>query len=74
MTAARIKAIRFFLKATPYEFALHTGISMNDIVVMEAGLLKPSETQKKAFEALEYNLSLHGITTEQINEKEDLYK
>jgi len=60
MTAARIKALRYFLRASPGELALHAGISINDVTVLECGLLTPNETQVESLKVVEHNLSLHG--------------
>lgn len=72
MTPARIKALRFLSKATPLQFALYTG--MKNIIMLEAGHQEPTEIEIDALKEVEHKLSLKGVTTEEINKREELYK
>lgn len=73
MTSARIRAIRFFSRSTPIEFAEETGIKCNRLCLMEAGKITPSQPDIDSLLEQENILLLRGTTLEQINEREDLY-
>jgi hypothetical protein len=75
MTAARIKAIRFLLQATPFQLSTRTGISVADVCALEFGFQKPTPLQIDAFKEEERQLFVaKGITTEDINKRENLYE
>ncbi len=74
MTPARIKAIRFFFKETPTEFAERLIVAPLDVAFWETGQKKPSKDDLINLAWFENVLNLRGVTTEIINEREDLYK
>ncbi len=73
MTSARIKAIRFFLKETPMEFANRINAHVMDTVLWESGHKEPDGVELDALVKAELTLNLKGITTEKIDEREDRY-
>lgn len=74
MTPARIRAIRFFLKETPYQFAVRLGCDVMDVALMEKGNKKPSDDILLRLAELERILELRGIKTKTIEERENSYE
>lgn len=71
MTPARIRAIRFYLKETPTEFAERLIVAPMDVALWEMGKKEPNKDDLTHIARAENVLNLRGVTTEMINEKED---
>lgn len=71
MTPGRIKAIRWFLKETPTEFAERLIVAPLDVAFWEAGKKEPNKDDLMHIARAENVLNLRGVTREMIDERED---
>ncbi len=73
MTSARIRAIRFYSRETPLEFAETLGIEVSRLCLLEAGKISASKFDVNALLAQERVLELRETTRQEIAEREVLY-
>lgn len=73
MTSARIRAIRFFSRETPPEFAKTLGIDVSRMCLLETGKISASKFDVGLLLKQENVLELRGITKQQLDEREELY-
>jgi transcriptional regulator with XRE-family HTH domain len=74
VTSSRIKAIRFFLKETPHEFAQRIRCDPYFLALLENGNIQPDTDIRLRLARSEDVLRLQGITTETIDRKEKQYE